>query len=78
VKQKSRLRQKFVIWLYIVIACLGISSLQVDVMAANGNQVTLLVVQTLDTNGISLTEDEQTLEYILEAIDGNMPLPPKS
>ena len=74
-KQKSRLRQKFIIWLYIIIACLGISSLQVDVMAANDNQVTLLVIQTLDTKGIILTEDEQILEYILEAIDGNAPLP---
>ena len=65
-------------WLCAVVICLGIILPKADVMATSVDQVSFLVAQTLNIEGIAPPELEQEFTYVLEAMESENPLPPGS
>jgi len=70
--------QKLGRWLCAVVICLGIVLPKAEVMATSVDQVSFLVAQTLNIEGIAPPELEQEFTYVLEAMESENPLPPGS
>ena len=62
-------------WLCAVVICLGIVLPKAEVMATSVDQVSFLVAQTLNIEGIAPPELEQEFTYVLEAMESENPLP---